>query len=185
MRRRFSASLLDHITENNLIYIYIYIADTTSSCRKHLYNGHSLITGQKVRNIIQNSPNKCCQLDPLSTWLLIKCLIGLNPILTNIVNASLSNVPGSLKSRYYLITKSSYLVRAVNGKNSDGTANSEEITKLRINDLLGTEIKLLNRHKHIRMVFIRIFHKIYFFTYFNFSSYSSIHLVCLNPKRIS
>ena len=37
--------------------------------------------------------------DPLPTWLLIKCLVALNPILTNIVNASLSlsNVPRSLK----------------------------------------------------------------------------------------
>ena len=57
------------------------------------------ISGQEVRNIIQKSPKKCCLLDPLPTWLLIKCLIALNPILTNIVNASLSlsNVPRSLK----------------------------------------------------------------------------------------
>ena len=57
------------------------------------------ISKQEVRNIIQKSPKKCCLLDPLPTWLLIKCLIALNPILTNIVNASLSlsNVPRSLK----------------------------------------------------------------------------------------
>ena len=53
----------------------------------------------KVRNIIQNSPKKFCLLDPLPTWLSIKCLVALNPILTNIVNASLSlsNVPRILK----------------------------------------------------------------------------------------
>ena len=35
----------------------------------------------------------------MPTWLLIKCLVALNPILTNVVNASLSlsNVPRSLK----------------------------------------------------------------------------------------
>ena len=51
----------------------------------------------KVWNIIQSSPKKSCLLDPLPTWLLIKCLVALNPILTNIGNASLSNVPSSLK----------------------------------------------------------------------------------------
>ena len=55
---------------------------------------------QDIWKIVQNSPKKSCLLDPLPTWLLVKCQAAINPVITNIVNASLflSNVPKSQKA---------------------------------------------------------------------------------------
>lgn len=55
---------------------------------------------EEVRKIIQSSPNKSCELDPIPTWLLKSCLDKLLPVITNIINESLSSchVPTEFKS---------------------------------------------------------------------------------------
>ena len=57
-------------------------------------------TEEEVREIIQKSPNKSCELDPLPTWLLKECLDELLPLITDIVNASMTagSVPKDFKS---------------------------------------------------------------------------------------
>ena len=57
-------------------------------------------TKEEVRKIIQKSPNKSCELDPLPTWLLKECLNDLLPLITNIINASMESgyVPKEFKS---------------------------------------------------------------------------------------
>ena len=42
----------------------------------------------EVKEIIIKSPNKSCDLDPLPTWFLKKCVDQLLPIITAIVNRS-------------------------------------------------------------------------------------------------
>jgi hypothetical protein len=56
-------------------------------------------TPQEVKRIIQNSPNKSCELDPIPTWLLKECIDELLPLITHIINASmeLGYVPKEFK----------------------------------------------------------------------------------------
>ena len=44
-----------------------------------------------VRDVIMKSPSTSCSLDPIPTWLLKKCLNGLLPVLTQIINMSIEN----------------------------------------------------------------------------------------------
>ena len=44
-----------------------------------------------VRTMIKNSPSKSCRLDPAPTWLIKKFLNALLPLITRIINASLSS----------------------------------------------------------------------------------------------
>jgi hypothetical protein len=55
---------------------------------------------EEVKSIIMHAPNKSCELDPIPTWLLKSSMDELLPIITNIINASLSSgyVPKSFKS---------------------------------------------------------------------------------------
>ena len=55
---------------------------------------------EEVREIIQKSPNKSCELDPIPTWLLKDCLDELLPLITDIVNTSMKagSVPKDFKS---------------------------------------------------------------------------------------
>ena len=57
-------------------------------------------TEMEIWNIIQLSPAKSCELDPLPTWLLKECIAELVPTITDIVNMSLrdSLMPKSLKT---------------------------------------------------------------------------------------
>jgi len=43
----------------------------------------------ELKEIIIKSPNKSCDLDPLPTWLLKKCVDQLLPLITAIVNRSM------------------------------------------------------------------------------------------------
>jgi len=49
-----------------------------------------MVTESDVERIIMKSATKSCSLDPLPTWLLKECLSSLLPILTKIINLSLS-----------------------------------------------------------------------------------------------
>ncbi len=57
------------------------------------------VTAEQVRQLIMKSASKSCSLDPGPTWLIKNCLDGLLPIITEIVNLSLSTstVPEKLK----------------------------------------------------------------------------------------
>ncbi len=52
-----------------------------------------------MRKIIKDSPSKSCSLDPLPPWLLKQCQDTLLPVITEIVNLSLSTAifPGNCK----------------------------------------------------------------------------------------
>ena len=56
-------------------------------------------TESEISRLIRKSPSKSCELDPLPTWLLKLCLNELLPVITYIVNTSLSSseVPPVLK----------------------------------------------------------------------------------------
>ena len=58
-----------------------------------------LISSDDMRKIIRESPTKSCSLDPLPTFLLKECLNEVTPVITTIVNSSLSTgiVPKDLK----------------------------------------------------------------------------------------
>ena len=45
---------------------------------------------EEISKIIRSSASKSCDLDPISTWLLKRCLSELLPVITYIVNLSLS-----------------------------------------------------------------------------------------------
>ena len=48
-------------------------------------------TMDEVRRVIMNSPKKSCELDPIPTWLLKMCINELLPLITTLINKSLSN----------------------------------------------------------------------------------------------
>ena len=58
-------------------------------------------TALEVRTIIMNSPSKSCELDPMPTWLLKKCILvdEILPIIVRLVNTSLRSgrFPDSFK----------------------------------------------------------------------------------------
>ena len=49
-----------------------------------------MVSEADVEKIIRNSATKSCDLDPLPTWLLKECLTSLLPVVTKIINLSLS-----------------------------------------------------------------------------------------------
>jgi hypothetical protein len=63
------------------------------------------VTEEEVKRIIEHSPNKSCELDPMPTWLLKLCLQELLPILTSIINLSLktASMPTVFKGAHILV----------------------------------------------------------------------------------
>ena len=59
----------------------------------------SHVSVDNVRDIIMASSNACCQLDPIPTWVVKKCVVSLAPIITAMINSSFDNgyVPESWK----------------------------------------------------------------------------------------
>ena len=55
---------------------------------------------KEVHKLLMSSPCKSCELDPFSTWLLKKCAVLVVPLLTHLINASLSEgyVDNSMKT---------------------------------------------------------------------------------------
>ena len=47
-------------------------------------------TAIEVRKVIMNSPNKSCEIDSIPTWLLKECIDELLPLITTLINRSLS-----------------------------------------------------------------------------------------------
>ena len=50
-----------------------------------------LVTGDFVKTVVQEMPKKSCDLDPIPTSVLYGCLDGVIPIVTSIMNMSLSS----------------------------------------------------------------------------------------------
>ena len=62
------------------------------------------VTQHDVRKIIHSSPSKSCALDPVPTWLLKQCEDELIPVLTLIINASLSTAEFSDELKKAFVT---------------------------------------------------------------------------------
>ena len=70
------------------------------SCSDHPnFSQFDPVTEEAVRKTILNSPSTTCQLDPIPTWLVKRCVDELLPVITRIINLSLENgvFPDSLK----------------------------------------------------------------------------------------
>ncbi|KAK6181917.1 hypothetical protein SNE40_009694 [Patella caerulea] len=66
----------------------------------HMLNQFKPVSESEIKTLISSSTSKSCSLDPIPTWLLKTGLDDLLPVITSIVNTSLSTseVPPSLKS---------------------------------------------------------------------------------------
>ena len=53
-------------------------------------NNLTSATSDEICDVITSCPNKSCQLDPIPTWLLKQCIDQLLPLLTSIINESLT-----------------------------------------------------------------------------------------------
>ena len=53
-------------------------------------NNRISATSDEIRDVITSCPNKSCQLDPIPTWLVKQCVDQLLPLLTSIINESLT-----------------------------------------------------------------------------------------------
>ena len=60
-------------------------------CDKSILNAFKLVTSDEVYKTIMKSKKKTCPLDPIPTSLLIDCIEELLPLITNIINRSLSS----------------------------------------------------------------------------------------------
>ena len=59
---------------------------------------------EEIAGLIKGSPGKSCLLDPIPTWLTKKCIEVLTPVITSIVNRSLSSavMPADFKEAILL-----------------------------------------------------------------------------------
>ena len=55
-----------------------------------IFSKFDVLSEDDVRNFIMKSASKHCQLDPAPTWLVKKCIEVLLPVITNMMNLSLS-----------------------------------------------------------------------------------------------
>ena len=71
----------------------------SSEAPDHLLTDFKSVSEDEVYKIIKSSPTKSCALDPIPTWILKECIGPLLPVITQIVNLSLSSniMPSSLK----------------------------------------------------------------------------------------
>ena len=67
---------------------------------KHVMDKFECVTPDRIRAMLRRAPSKCCELDPMPTWLVKNCSEILNGIITHIVNSSLSQsvMPSDFKS---------------------------------------------------------------------------------------
>ncbi|PIK43485.1 putative RNA-directed DNA polymerase from mobile element jockey-like [Apostichopus japonicus] len=64
--------------------------------------GFKPLSNDEVRTIIKSSNTATCNLDPIPTWLLRKCLDPLLPVLTTMINLSLKN--GNVPDKWKIAT---------------------------------------------------------------------------------
>ncbi len=53
-------------------------------------NNYEELTQESVKQLIFKSSNKFCKLDPIPTWMIEECINKVLPLLTKIINLSLS-----------------------------------------------------------------------------------------------
>ena len=132
---RFNEYFIDKVDaiHNNLQNIRTLANSSTKEIRRyHMALTHfKETTADDILRIIQSSPKKSCSLDPVPTWLLTKCESAFIPIITPIINSSLTAafVPIGLKSAVitpYL--KKRNLTRIL--KNYRPISNSKYLSKL-------------------------------------------------------
>ena len=76
--------------------------DSPPSIVLYSLSDFSPVSINEIESIIKKSNNKCCTLDPIPSWLLKACLPSLLPIITNIVNQSLTSImPCSYKEAIF------------------------------------------------------------------------------------
>ena len=90
------------------------------------------VSEDDIRKIIHSSPTKSCALDPIPTWLLKKCEDELIPILTLIVNTSLScaEFPKELKRAFLTPLIKKIILDAEILKNYRPVSNLSFLSKL-------------------------------------------------------
>ena len=55
-----------------------------------IFSKFDVVSEEDVRKFVMESASKHCQLDPAPTWLVKKCIDLLLPVITNMINLSLS-----------------------------------------------------------------------------------------------
>ena len=90
------------------------------------------VSEDDVRKILHSSPTKSCTLDPIPTWLLKKCEDELIPVLTLIVNTSLScaEFPKKLKRAFFTPLIKKIILDAEILKNYRPVSNLSFLSKL-------------------------------------------------------
>ena len=90
------------------------------------------VSDDDIRKIIHSSPTKSCALDPIPTWLLKKCEDELIPVLTLIVNTSLScaEFPKELKRAFLTPLIKKIILDAEILKNYRPVSNLSFLSKL-------------------------------------------------------
>ena len=78
---------IENIRKNFIIHNH---SDETPKTTPHLRDLNPA-SCEEVREVILSSPIKTCDLDPIPTWLLKKCIDQLLPIITAIINSSMSS----------------------------------------------------------------------------------------------
>ena len=76
------------------------INETSMHSNVEMLTSFTNVTIEEVEKLIQKSGNKSCELDPIPTWLLKKCLDPLLPLITKIINRSINSahVPENFKT---------------------------------------------------------------------------------------
>ena len=78
---------IDNICESEAIETNSMTLPNQSSV---IFSKFDVLSEDDVRNFIMKSASKQCQLDPAPTWLVKKCIEVLLPVITNMINLSLS-----------------------------------------------------------------------------------------------
>ena len=86
------------VMSDNSVAVY---SDSNVTAVKHLVH-FMPASEEEIRKVIEHSPNKSCELDPLPTWLLKVCLTELLPFITKIINTSIETayVPSAFKRAF-------------------------------------------------------------------------------------
>ncbi|XP_063971413.1 uncharacterized protein LOC129268470 isoform X2 [Lytechinus pictus] len=91
-----------------------------------------LVSEMQVKRVIKSLPSKSCSLDPLPTWLVKACLDELLPVITLIMNLSLSSgvVPESFKTACVLPLLKKPSLETKDFKNNRPIANLPFLSKV-------------------------------------------------------
>ena len=114
------------------------VADLSQSVSSNKFNTNKrldnfkAVSEDEVQKLIAETPSKSCELDALPTWLLKECLTSLLPLITRIVNVSLTeaSVPAVLKKALLKPLIKKALLDSEQKKNYRPVSNLEFVSKL-------------------------------------------------------